>query len=212
MKLHVLGPGFSTLVRSVRLYCEEKGLVYSYGMDIDGAAVAWRSEAHLACHPFAKVPVLLHGSTQVFETTAICRYIDAALSAGASTYDLQTRTLIDQWSSALVTSVDASLVRGYILPIAGPNRPAFTDRDKRARARLAAEETLAILDAQLGDQPFFCGKHYSMADALLSPMLDYLAQIAEPASLLDNQPRLMRYLGNMRKRPSGLAVLQNGGT
>lgn len=208
MKLHVLGPGFSTLVRSVRLYCEEKGLVYSYGMDIDGIAVAWRSEAHLACHPFSKVPVLFHGSTQVFETTAICRYIDAALSAGASAYDFRTRTLIDKWSSALVTSVDASLVRGYILPIAGPNRPSSLDKEKLARAQLAAEKTLAILDAQLGNQPFLCGEHYSMADALLSPMLDYLARISEPASLLDNQPRLERYLMNMRNRPSGLAVFQ----
>lgn len=209
MKLHVFGPGFSTLVRSVRLYCEEKGLAHSYGMDIRDVEVAWRSEAHLALHPFAKVPVLLHGSMQVFETTAICRYVDAAFSTGVSTVDLQTRTLIDEWSSALVTSVDASLVRGYIVPIAGPNRLGFTDRDELARAQSAAEETLAILDAQLGDQPFFCGEHYSMADALLSPMLDYLAQITEPARLLGSQPRLKRYLSNMRNRPSGRAVLQD---
>lgn len=36
MPLHILGPGFSTFVRGVRLCCEEKRLAYSYGMSLKG--------------------------------------------------------------------------------------------------------------------------------------------------------------------------------
>ena len=204
MKAHVLGPSFSTLVRSVRLYCEEKGIVHSYGMDVDGTPVAWRSEAHRAYHPFGKVPVLIHGSKRVFETTAICRYLDDAFPAGV----VGDRTLIDQWSSALASKVDAHIVRSYILPIIGPNSPGLPDQLALAKAQSLAEQTLTILDLQLGDQLFFCGDRYSMADALLTPMLDYLEQITVPASLLDKQPRLLSYLTRMRNRPSGFAVLQ----
>ncbi len=94
------------------------------------------------------------------------------------------------------------------MPIARPNRSGFPDQQMLANAQSAAEKTLAALDEQLGDQPFLCGKHYSMADALLTPMLDYLAQISEPASLLDAQPRLSSYLARMRNRASGQKVLQ----
>ncbi|MCQ4255505.1 glutathione S-transferase family protein [Stutzerimonas stutzeri] len=208
MDLHIFGPGFSTLVRSVRLYCEEKGLTYTYGMHLNGFPVSWRSEAHRALHPFGKVPVLLHGSTAIFETMAIFRYLDAAHPERSPTHAPATQMLLEQWSSALVTSVDASLVRNYILPIVGPNQSTPIDAKTLEVARLEAERTLSILDAQLGERAFFCAEHWSIADALLTPMLDYLTLITEPANLLSQWPRLRDYLGRMRTRPSGCAVLQ----
>ncbi|RRU76003.1 glutathione S-transferase family protein [Stutzerimonas xanthomarina] len=209
MDLHIFGPGFSTLVRSVRLYCEEKGLTYTYGMHLNGCPISWRSEAHRALHPFGKVPVLLHGSTAIFETMAIFRYLDATHPERSPTHTLAPTMLLEQWASALVTSVDASLVRNYILPIAGPNHSITRDTETLEIARLEAEQTLAILDTQLGEHFFFCTEHWSIADALLTPMLDYLMLITEPAGLLSQWPRLRDYLERMRTRPSGCAVLQS---
>jgi glutathione S-transferase len=209
MDLHIFGPGFSTLVRSVRLYCEEKALSYTYGMSLDGHSISWRCDEHRVLHPFAKVPVLLHADRHVFETSAICRYLDAVFPGRTPAHDFATQTLIEQWSSALVTSVDAALVRNYILPLIGPSRPKTLDPQALAAARLEAERTLAILDSQLGECPFICGELWSMADTLLVPMLDYLALITDPASVLGQYPRLMNYLERMRSRPSGCAVLQS---
>lgn len=209
MNLHVFGPAFSTFVRSVRLYCEEKELAYTCGMSLSGQPISWKSEAHRALHPFGKVPVLLHDGTQVFETMAICRYLDAMVPSPVGSLTLAHQTLVEQWSSALVTSVDAALVRNYILPIAGPNRTVMMDAKTREAARLEVAQTLAILDAQLREQPFLCGEHWSMADALLIPMLDYLARITEPVSELSAWPRLTGYLERMRARPSTCAVLQS---
>ncbi|WP_434157906.1 glutathione S-transferase family protein [Stutzerimonas stutzeri] len=76
-----------------------------------------------------------------------------------------------------------------------------------AKMRIEAESILAVLEAQLGNQPFLCGNRFSMADALLIPMLDYLEPIAEPTPLLDSRPRLSDYLVRMRERPSS-AVLR----
>lgn len=208
MELHIFGPGFSTLVRSVRLYCEENQLSYTHGMSLEERPISWRSDEHRAYHPFGKVPVLLHGDIHIFETLPICRYLQTVFVAPIPEHDLATQTLVDQWSSALITSVDTALVRNYILPLAGPDRPKTLDVQALTAARLKAEETLAILDSQLGERPFICGACWSMADALLVPMLDYMALISDSASLLAKQPRLMSYLDRMRNRPSGLAVLQ----
>ena len=209
MNLHIVGPAYSTLVRSVRLYCEEKGLTYTHGMSLNGRPINWRSDDHLAIHPFGKVPVLFHGDTSIFETTAIFRYLDAVYPERRPPLSLATETVIDQWTSALVTSVDASLVRAYIVPLAGPNRPVTIDAQTLAAAQLAAERTLAVLEVQLGEQPFICGARWTMADALLTPMLDYLALITEPASLLSERPRLTAYLDRMRSRAAGQVVLRN---
>ena len=208
MSLHIFGPGFSTLVRSVRLYCEEKGLDYTYGMVVQGQPVEWHSEVHRAYHPFGKVPVLFHAGGHIFETRAICRYLDAAFPERTQLPpDLTARTEIDQWSSALATSVDERLVRNYLLLVGGPNPPKTVDPSLLARAESRVEATLAILDEQLGERSFICGDRYSVADALLTPMLDYLVATARPASWLDPWPRLCNYLECMRARPSGRAVL-----
>jgi glutathione S-transferase len=208
MNLHIFGPGFSTFVRSVRLYCEEKGLAYTYGMSLRGQPIEWHGETHRIYHPFGKVPVLFHGGGHVFETNAICRYLDAAFPERAHMpADLAVRTEIDQWSNALATSVDERLVRNYLLVVAGPNPPKTLDPEMLARAESQVEATLAILDAQLGERAFICGDRYSIADALLTPMLDYLSDISRPASWLERWPRLRNYLDCMQSRPSGRAVL-----
>lgn len=208
MALHILGPGFSTFVRSVRLYCEEKRLAYSYGMSLRGQPITWRGEAHRAYHPFGKVPVLFHGDRHVFETNAICRYLDAVFPERAHLpEDLAARTEIDQWSSTLATSVDQHLVRNYLLLVAGPAPVARLDPSMLAEAESNVESTLELLDAQLGERSFFCGKRYSVADALLTPMLDYLCRLPRPSDWLAPWPRLGDYLDRMQARPSGRVVL-----
>lgn len=208
MPLHILGPGFSTFVRSVRLYCEEKRLAYSYGMSLNGQPIDWHGEVHRAYHPFGQVPVLFHGDRHVFETNAIFRYLDAVFPERAHPpADLVARTEIDQWASALTTSVDQLLVRNYLLLVAGPAPVERLDSAMLAEAESKVEATLELLDAQLGERSFFCAERYSVADALLSPMLDYLSRIPRASGWLEPWPRLGDYLDRMQARPSGQVVL-----
>lgn len=208
MALHILGPEFSTFVRSVRLYCEEKRLAYSYGMSLRGQPIDWRGETHRGYHPFGKVPVLFHGDRHVFETNAIFRYLDAVFPERAyPPADLATRTEIDQWASALATSVDQFLIRNYLLRIAGPAPVERLDPPMLAEVESNVESTLKLLNAQLGERSFFCAERYSVADALLTPMLDYLSRIPRACNWLEPWPRLGNYLGRMRARQSGRVVL-----
>lgn len=209
MKLHILGPGFSTFVRSVRLYCEEKTLEYTHGLKVDGRPIALHGAEHLALHPFGKVPVLLHGERRIFETTSICRYLDAAFpQSSLQPHDLAHRSEVDQWSAALALYVDDRLIRRYLLLVASPVSPPHpVDPAALAAAEPAVIQTLDLLARQLGERAFFCGAQYSMADALLTPMLDYLQQLPHSAVWLEQQQNLHAYLQRMRLRPSGQAVL-----
>lgn len=201
MSLHIFGPGFSTFVRSVRLYCAEKGLDPSHGMTLDGTPVNLQDARHLALHPFGKLPVLIHGGRRVFETTSICRYLDAAFpESSLQPADAGLRAEVDQWSAALALYADTCLVRRYILPLAGPKRARveLTPREL-AHAQAEANAMLTLLERQLDGREYFCGARYSMADALLTPMLDYLRHLPDGLQVAS---ALAAYAQRMGERPS----------
>lgn len=208
-QVHILGPQFSTFVRSVMLCCEEKGVTYSHGFSLEGKAIEMKSKEHLALHPFGKIPVLLHGERKLFETATICRYLDAEFAGSAlQPEDSYDRALVDQWCAAIALYFDQSIVRQYLLEFAFPKGESGSIRmDKVSEAQPRVNELLQMLEVQLGSASFICGDKYSIADALVTPMLDYLANLPHAADLLEPNPGIAAYIERMRKRESGLKVL-----
>ena len=70
-------PG-SPFGRAVLATLEEKGASYRVAPVAPGTL---KSEAHLALHPFGRIPVLEHDGFRLFETQAILRYLDRILPA-----------------------------------------------------------------------------------------------------------------------------------
>ena len=46
------------------------------GISHELQAVEFKKDSHFAMHPWGKVPVARDGDFELFETAAICRYID----------------------------------------------------------------------------------------------------------------------------------------
>src|SRR5437667_4666377 len=69
----VYGPAGSTYVWSTRLALAEKGVAHEL---VEVGFDEHREEAHLARHPFAKVPAFEHDGFALYETQASLRYID----------------------------------------------------------------------------------------------------------------------------------------
>ncbi len=208
-QVHILGPQFSTFVRSVMLCCEEQGVSYSHGYTIDGREIESKGEEHLKLHPFGKLPVLIHGERKLYETAVICRYLDAEFDGPAlqpvGTY---ARALVDQWSAVISLYIDQAIVRQYLLEFAFPKgENGKVRRDKVAEAQPFVIKMLQMLEAKLGSATFLCGDNYTIADALVSPMLDYLANLPHAAKLLEPYSGITGYIERMRKRESGLKVL-----
>lgn len=212
-KPHILGPQFSTFVRSVQLCCEEKGIDYTLGTTYEGQTVNLADDSRYQFHPFGKVPVLIHHGHRLFETASICRYLDAAFSGA----DLQPESLIeradvDQWSNSLSLYTDRILVRDYLLEFAFPKGP---DKQIRGEVVQAAEpavmKMLELLDNQLGTKQFFRTESFTIADAILIPMLDYIEKLPHSARLFADLQYLPLYLKRIRERPSAKAVLVSRG-
>lgn len=207
--VHIVGPQFSSFVRSVMLACEEKGVSYKWGFQMEDGKLHFGSEQHLQLHPFGLVPALIHGDRTLFETGPICRYIDEVFGGPAlQPADPYEKALVDQWSQAISTYVDKAIIRKYLLPL---NQPKGEDEAAEAKKQEKAEaiitKDLAILSAQLGEHDFICGANYTIADALLTPMLDYLVKLPNGKTLLEQFPNLATYTKRMQDRDSGKAVL-----
>ena len=105
----IYGPAMSTYVRTARMACAEKGV--SHALE----EVEFGSDAHRRLHPFAKVPILKHGDFVVYETEAICRYVDRGF-AGPPLQPKDTKALarMDQWLSAVNDYVYPAMIEDLI--------------------------------------------------------------------------------------------------
>ena len=203
--VHIYGPTFSTFVRSVMLCCEEKGVPYTVGIEVDGLdAQSVRAE-----HPFARIPLLLHGERQLFETAPICRYLDAEFSGvELQPSDNLQRAVVDQWTQVLTCYVDEAIVRKYLLEFAFPQGEGGSVREGVvAENTPALLEGLGVIEKQLGDQEYFCGDQFSTADALLIPMLDYLIALPTAAQVFAFASKSKSYILRMQQRQSCRRVL-----
>lgn len=114
---------------------------------------------------------------------------------------------MDEWAGALSIYVDNLLIRQFFLELAFPKGPNNTIREEVIEKILPeVVSALNLLDKQLTQNAFFCGGFYSMADAILTPMLDYVARTPYTEKLFATTTNLLPYLTRMKERNSGKIV------
>ncbi|MHC5305876.1 glutathione S-transferase family protein [Bartonella sp. LJL80] len=207
--LFIVGTDYSTFTRSVRIYCELMGVSYETGMTVHGETLALRSAALKDYHPFGKIPVLLQGELKIFETTAICRYLDALYpDKSLRPTAASDAALVDAWAQVISIYVDKAVLRDYVLEYAFPKGENGKVRlDIVAKALPAAHESLAVVSKQLAEQAFLCGKSFTLADAILLPILDYASQVPTKAKLFAGLDNLLRYVERLRAIPAVQKVI-----
>lgn len=198
---HIYGPTFSNFVRSVMIVCEENKLAYTVGTSLNGQEVKFKGADHLKMHPFGKIPVLIQDDFTLAETASICRYLDKDNQLQPSKYSDFAQH--DALCAHISIDIDKVLVREYLLEFAFPKGEANSVRlDVVDKIKPKAVATLASIDKLLRDDLTLAGMEFSIADALLAPMLHYISCLPAPYNVLNNFPRLSQYLGKLMKRSS----------
>ncbi len=188
--------------RAVLATLEEKGLSWRLSPVAPGT---FRSPAHLARHPFGKVPVLEHDGVLVYETQAILRHLDrVAPEPPLTPSDVRLAARMDQ----LMGVNDWYLFQGVsntigFQRIVGPRVLGLTpDEAVIAEAMPRARVVMDELARQLGAGPFFTGDSLSLADLMLAPQLDLMSLTPEWAELSASHGQLVDWLARMEARPS----------
>jgi glutathione S-transferase len=194
-------PG-SPFGRAVLATLEEKHASYCLSPVAPGAL---RIEPHLSRHPFGRVPVLEHDGFLLYETQAMLRYLDRVRPAPPLTpVDPKAAARMDQ----AMNINDWYLFQGAnnvitFHRIVGPRLMGLTpDESAIGAAMPKAHAVCDELSRLLGAQPYFAGEAVTLADLLLAPQLDFLAQTPEWAPLSAGNRNLLDWLDRMTVRSS----------
>jgi glutathione S-transferase len=163
-----------------------------------------KSEAYLKKHPFGRVPAFEHGNFGLYETQAILRYLDDIFpEPPLKPRDAQQAARMNQiigindWY--FFPKVAAVIVFQRII---GPVLLGIRTDEAAIEAALPMGLTcIAELDRLLRAQQFLAGDHLSIADLMLAPQLDFLAETPEGKSLLGGT-QIEAWLVRMNERPS----------
>jgi glutathione S-transferase len=199
----IYGPAYSTYARTCRLALEEKGADYDL-VEVDILSGANTTPEHLARHPFGKVPAFEHDGLELYETDAITRYVDEAFEG----LDLQPPDAAGRARMAQAINIigsyayPAMISQIFVQRAVRPMTGGTADEDAIAAAIPQAETAVAALEKLIDGNAYLAGDRLSLADLLLIPVYDYIAQTPEGQNMLAKAPNLQRWWDTVRTRPS----------
>ncbi|MES1023938.1 glutathione S-transferase family protein [Gloeocapsa sp. BRSZ] len=162
----------------VQWYLEELAVPYEFVL-LDMQAGEHRQANFLAINPMGKVPAIVDGDFQLWESGAILLYL--AEKYGKEISSPEERAIAAQW----VLFANATL---------GPGIFVEASRD-REMPRL-----LTPLNEILSRQPFLLGDSFSVTDVAVGSMLCYMPIMLKLD--LSNYPDVLNYMKRLSERPA----------
>ena len=196
------GPAYSTYNRTVRLALVEKGVDYDM-VEVDFLSGDLSAE-YLERQPFAKVPAFEHDGFNLYEASAINRYIDEVFDGPSLQPDNpQQRARMNQIISILDSytypcTVTTLVIQRLVMPMLGKE----SDEAAITAALPEIEKCMSTLVKLRGNNTFLAGNQVSLADLHFAPMYDYFQSTPESAAILKNNPALVDWWNEMSGRES----------
>ena len=187
----------STYGRTCCIAMAEKGV--SYELD----PVMPQVPEQIERQPWGSVPAMSHGDIRMYETLAICNYIDTAFDGPPlQPADSLARARMYQWISVFIhylyrPAIDVVLQRMFV-----PAQGGTPDEALITASIPKAEKALGVLDGALEGQKNFAGDALTLADFFVLPVLHYLTLVPEGETMLGAAPNLTRWQGALEARQS----------
>jgi glutathione S-transferase len=196
-ELELIGAPQSNFVWTCRIALAEKGVPYR----LDPAFP--HSPEVDAIQPLGKIPAMRHGGLTLFESRAICMYVDRNFDGPALTpTDPIVAARTEQWVSFIITELRAVVgdyLRGYFFPNTPDGSPdrALIDATAPKMAR-----PIEVLDGTVAKSRCLLDQQFTLADMYLLPLLYYLKDKPESRTLLDRGGHLLSYYERHAMRPT----------
>ena len=194
--MKIFGDPLSTNTRKVLTTLAELALPYEL-VHVDYAGGHHKQEAHLRRQPFGQMPALEDDGFMLYETHAMCRYLDARAGNRLLPSELRKRARVDQWmsiESANFSSHAMKFVYHHLLHVE-------QDAATLVHAGTALDKALEVLGAELSSSPFIGGDAFSLADICYMPYFEY-AMLTPAEARVAKHPSLLAWWSKVRERPS----------
>lgn len=203
----VYGADYSVYVRIARMTLIEKGVDHDL-VPVDVFDPAGAPDWYADFHPFGRIPAFAHDGLRLYETSAICRYVDDAFDGPAlQPADAARRAAMNQTIGLL----DTYDYRAMVWDIAVETVERVKDDGQADHARVAAavpmtRRVLAELERQAAGGDWLAGEAPSLADLHAAPMIGYFLRAPVAAPMLAEYPALSGWWKRISARPSWVST------
>jgi glutathione S-transferase len=165
--------------------------------------------AHVARHPFAKVPVLEDEGFVLYEAAAINRYLERKFpSPPLVPSDPRGAALTDQWISASDCYFGPNVGPVIVEKLFRRYLGGEVDHAAIESGRTKMQAALDTADQTLQRSPYLTGDAFTLADIQFMPYLEYLDKIGE--DVLTKRRSLSAWWERCSSRPSWQKVARRG--
>ncbi len=219
----------STCSQKVRMCLAEKGLDW-VDRRVDLRANEHLTQAYLALNPNGVVPTLVHDGRPIVDSSVICEYLDEVFPRPRLTpEDPVERASMRAWMRFL-EEVPTAAIRVPSFHMALAQRYAALDAEgfraqvadirplrKHFYRRMGSEgfgredveasleeldRTLARMQEALGRGPWLMGRDFTLADIVVMPSIDRLADLGLAKMWEAHYPRVAGWYARLQARPS----------
>ena len=184
----------------------EKGVPY----ELD--PLAPQSPEQKAMQPWGSVPAMTHGDVRLYETLAICTYVDHLFDGPPlQPADPLANARCWQWSSVFIQYLYRPAIDIVLQRLVVPAQGGEADEVLVASSIPKSDKALGALDGALDGQTYFAGDEVSLADYLVLPVLHYLKMTPEGADLLAPRADLARWQAVIDGRESAVETVPQFG-
>ena len=204
--LVIHGTPLSTYVRTCRMACLEKGVPY----ELD--PLAPQSPEQKAMQPWGSVPAMTHGDVRMYESLAICNYIDHAFDGPPlQPADPLANARCWQWTSVFIQYLYRPAIDIVLQRLVVPAQGGEPDEALVASSVPKSDKALDALDGALEGAVHFAGDEASLADYMVLPVLHYLKMTPEGESLLAPRANIARWQAAIDQRESAVETVPQFG-
>lgn len=209
----IYGQQFSNFVRSVELACLFTDVNYQVGHQHQGNEIEWKSQQHLAIHPFSRMPVLLQGDFALAESVAICHYLASQDSLQRIIADdPQQQATQLQWALLAAREIDRGIIRRYLLELVMPTgADGKPDIARMMRNKPDALAVVEVVERQLKQHKYIAGDALSFADCILLPTLHYSLRLQDDLSIVAPDSIIRDYVAAALTLPGVANILNYDG-
>lgn len=190
MELTLVSHALCPYVQRVAIVLAEKQVAFTRRWVDLSAKPHW----FLSVSPLGKTPVLLAEGVALFESAAICEYLDDTITPRLHPHDGLQRARHRGWME--FGSSVLNCIAGYYN---APDARALRERRKELQERFFQ------IEGVLADSgPYFAGAHFSMVDAVFGPVFRYFDQFERlgEEGFFDDMPKVGAWRTALARRPS----------
>ncbi|RKQ96867.1 glutathione S-transferase [Kushneria sinocarnis] len=193
----------STYVRTVRMLFAEKGVRYEQ-VPVDVLGGETHSEAHLARHPFGRVPALETGGRIFYETDAIAEFLEGHYPAPAFfPRHLDDRVDMRQWAAVIHNYLYPTLIGRLVRQrLINPQLGQPVDEAIVEAALPDAHYQFSLLERAINGRTALVAGQLSYADLLLAPIVAHVDRLEEGRALLKEYAGVRGWWEAMQQRES----------